>query len=289
MIEMTQLKYIDAFARYGTLSKAAEALDVTQPALTRSMKKIERDAGMPLFIRDARRLDLNPAGRIVAEYASKILQIEEEMLELAAKADRRERFLTLGSCCLSPVNMLYPRITELSGNRTVITRRMTDEELIRRLHDGSCQLGILRAASSDRHIRCRKYLHEQVHICFAADHPLAHRKYVTASDLKGLSILMYDTGFWTELCREKMPDTAFLLQTDPDTMDELVQQTNLPLFNTDLLLAYGFAPADYSYVPLAEDFAETDYFIACLKSEEAEYKDLFQEVCRETAGPAGNR
>ncbi|MCM1155375.1 MAG: LysR family transcriptional regulator [Roseburia sp.] len=49
MIEILQLEHLVAFAEYGTLSKAAEELHISQPTLTRSMKKIEEEFRAPLF------------------------------------------------------------------------------------------------------------------------------------------------------------------------------------------------------------------------------------------------
>ena len=56
MIELYLLEQIDAFARFGTLSEAARTLHISQPALTRSMRKVEELMGIPLFHRDKRKL-----------------------------------------------------------------------------------------------------------------------------------------------------------------------------------------------------------------------------------------
>ena len=51
MLEIYLLEQLEAFARCGTLSAAAEELHLSQPALTRSMKKLEEIVGVPLFER----------------------------------------------------------------------------------------------------------------------------------------------------------------------------------------------------------------------------------------------
>ena len=50
MIEIRLLEQLAAFAEYGTLSEAAERLHTSQPTLTRSMKQLEDELGVPLFI-----------------------------------------------------------------------------------------------------------------------------------------------------------------------------------------------------------------------------------------------
>ena len=68
MIEIRLLEQLAAFAEYGTLSMAAEKLHTSQPALTRSMKKLEDELGIDLFIRSKNHLELNETGRKAAEY-----------------------------------------------------------------------------------------------------------------------------------------------------------------------------------------------------------------------------
>ena len=51
MIDIFLLEQLDAFARTGTLSRAAEELHITQPALSRNMKKLEATLGVSLFNR----------------------------------------------------------------------------------------------------------------------------------------------------------------------------------------------------------------------------------------------
>ena len=58
MIELYELRQFAAFADCGTLSEAAEILHLSQPALSRSMKKIEEEIGVSLFIRRKNRLEL---------------------------------------------------------------------------------------------------------------------------------------------------------------------------------------------------------------------------------------
>lgn len=67
MPEIYQLRQLAAFAEYGTLSEAAEKLYLSQPALSRNMRKLEEDIGVPLFIRSKNKLELNENGKLAAE------------------------------------------------------------------------------------------------------------------------------------------------------------------------------------------------------------------------------
>ena len=114
--------------------------------------------------------------------------------------------------------------------------------------------------------------------------PLANRDVLRAEDLKGLSLLTFDVGFWVGLCRRKLPQTAFLVQTDVDAMDELVSASNLPVFNSDRMLEDGYVPEDSVSIMLDEDFARTVYYVACLDAEKDRYASFFSAVRAETIG-----
>ena len=68
-MELYQIRQLLAVAEYGSLSAAAGALNVSQPALTRSMQKLEREFNLTLFHRNRNRVELNEAGKIAVEQA----------------------------------------------------------------------------------------------------------------------------------------------------------------------------------------------------------------------------
>lgn len=73
MVTLTQLEELLHFAECGTLSGAAEKCHISQPALSRSMQKLEDDFGVPLFNRGKNRTALNACGRLAAEGARRII------------------------------------------------------------------------------------------------------------------------------------------------------------------------------------------------------------------------
>lgn len=64
MFELYELRQLITFAETGTLSKAAEILHLSQPALSRNMKKLEEDLGLTLFERTKNKLSLNKNGEV---------------------------------------------------------------------------------------------------------------------------------------------------------------------------------------------------------------------------------
>lgn len=61
-MEIRTLRYFWTIAEEGTVSKAAEALHITQPTLSRQIKELEEELGTELFIRGRRQIQLTEAG-----------------------------------------------------------------------------------------------------------------------------------------------------------------------------------------------------------------------------------
>ena len=74
-----EMKYIYTVYQKGSFSKAAEALFMTQPALSISIQKVENEIGMPLFNRDKKPLELTEAGQLYIEKIRQIMHLENEL------------------------------------------------------------------------------------------------------------------------------------------------------------------------------------------------------------------
>src|SRR5436190_21804675 len=78
-------------ARRGNVSRAAEALFLTQPALTARLKSLESDLGVELFVRSARGMKLTDAGRAFLPYAQRTLGLVTEGRQVISDLRSEER------------------------------------------------------------------------------------------------------------------------------------------------------------------------------------------------------
>lgn len=95
-MELEQLRQLVAFAEYGTLSKAAEALHLSQPSLSRTMQTLEEELQGKLFVRQKNRIVLNETGWIAVEQARKVLSAAEELAERVRLAERSRQSISWG-------------------------------------------------------------------------------------------------------------------------------------------------------------------------------------------------
>ena len=73
-----------------------------QTALSRSIKKIEEELGVPLFDCSKSRIALNETGKVAAKYALRVLEAEQEMREQTLAFERNRRTLSIGACAALP-------------------------------------------------------------------------------------------------------------------------------------------------------------------------------------------
>src|SRR5262244_952938 len=77
-MNLNHLAVFDAVAQTGSMTLGAERLDISQPAVSKQVKDLERALGLSLFDRIGRRVRLNQAGEILAEYAQRIFGLARE-------------------------------------------------------------------------------------------------------------------------------------------------------------------------------------------------------------------
>ena len=84
-MNLQQLRYVVATVDHQTMTAAAEALHISQPALTRAVRALERELGTPLFARAGRRVCPTPAGLAVAEHARRALGEIDRLRAMSAR------------------------------------------------------------------------------------------------------------------------------------------------------------------------------------------------------------
>lgn len=279
MIENYLLEQFVAVARYGTLLKVSEELHISQPSLSRSMRKIEEEFGVALFHRENSKLILNETGKVAAEYAQRALDANQEMIDHVIAFERSLRTVFVGSCAPLPINDIMATLQERLPGKTISTEIANDDKLITGLKNRAYQLVILHHDPDDRALFCQRFMQEQLYISIAEDHPLAKKESVSFEDLKGLRILMDgNVGFWMEECKDKLAQTDLLVQNSFDAFSELVQASRLPLFNSDRFLERGYAPPGRVSIPIIDPEAHATYYLSCLVNEQKAYRPLFNAV-----------
>src|SRR5262249_47061772 len=79
-MDLLQLEHFLAVVEERTFTRAAERGGRRQPAISQSVKKLEEEVGAPLFSRDVHEVSLTEAGRVLVEYARKMVRARDDAM-----------------------------------------------------------------------------------------------------------------------------------------------------------------------------------------------------------------
>ena len=280
MMELEQLRQLVAFAEQGTLSRAAEELHISQPSLSRTMQALEEELQASLFIRQKNRIVLNEVGQVAVEYARQVLAATEEMVRRVQLAQRTGRSVALGSCAPVPIQDLRPLLQELYDGVAVESElNRSDDALVDGLRQGRYQIVVTHEPPpQDEELFCFPYREEHLSLLVPVNHPLARLTAIRAADLAHQNLLLYsEIGFWTEVCREKLPQAHFLFMNEWDAFGELVGLGAFPSFVTD-----AFAPGqpieNKVVIPIEDEDFQAVYYFLCLEKERKKFQELITRL-----------
>ena len=283
MIDIYLLQQLVSFAECGTLLAASEKLHTSQPAMTRSMKKLEQELGVPLFVRSKNHLALNETGMRAAEYARRVLEADAEFESRVRAFDRSLHTLAIGFCAPVPQVVLTPILNNVFGDMTISADMMDDVDFLNRLENGTYQLAVTHFEPKDPMFYHKKCGHEDLFISVYPGNPLTFYPKIGLKDLDGLSILLLSRiGFWANTHRAKTPNSNYLLQVEADSFEELVRTSEYPAFSSSYYIRRNETFPDRINIPITDDECHTDFYLVCMKNEVDKYKALFRVITDKT-------
>lgn len=274
MFEFVQLEQLLAIDKYETLSKASEKLLISQPALSRSMQRLEAELQVPLFTRQKNKIAFNENGKLALEYARRIVDNCHEMKKRLQAFDKSQHTISIGSCAPAPMWKLAHQISRLFNDITINSEIKSLEKLVDGLSKNTYQIIITTSEINLPNIITQEYCTEKLYVSLPPAHPLAEHKELSLSDLNGQSMLILSKiGFWYDICKSKMPDSMFLIQEQLSALDELRRNSALPSFATDLT-STGHNHDNRILIPLTDPEVNVTFYIHYNNS----YTKQFQSI-----------
>lgn len=141
------IEYIISIAEEKSLSKAAEKLYISQPALSQRLKKLEEELGTPLFIRDNTGLSITDAGRIYINGGRSVLKIKQDALQKLSGMNRRNRDLLRFGCATSLALECIPAFRHKYPDIELITQHCNTPTAKESLIMGRMDIAVLLSSS----------------------------------------------------------------------------------------------------------------------------------------------
>lgn len=262
MLDKYQLEQLIAFADAGTLSAAAVRLHISQPALSKSMKKIEEDLGVSLFIREKNRLTLNQTGHFAVEMARKVMDAGNEMVWQVQEYDQRLRTISIGSCAPYPLWQVIPEITGRYPNNRITSEIASTQRILEALDAGQLDVAILPFPLEREGYRCTYWGEENLGFDLPVSHPLASRERLHFADLDGSKMIVFsEIGFWDEIHRKNMPKTEFMMLASRSMITTISAMSEIPTFFTKEASRYNPLPEGRVGVPIADADAHAEFYL----------------------------
>jgi DNA-binding transcriptional LysR family regulator len=180
MFRLEQLAYLVATAEKGSLNKAAKALYLSQPALSKQLALLEKQLGCRLFHRKRTGIELTEAGRYLYERASLILEQVEETVAGIKRFSEQQR-LRIGALPSVANHYLPERVaayTAGEAGKVALVVKDTSEELTALLEEGTVDAVLVQNKAGDAPFLTRPLLHESYLAVLPSDHPLAEKEAV---------------------------------------------------------------------------------------------------------------
>jgi DNA-binding transcriptional LysR family regulator len=227
-MEWQYLEYFRVTARLQHITRAAEELGMTQPALTRAIYRLERELGVPLFHHARRTTELTDFGRAFIPRVERVLKEfkegQREFAELAGRAQTEALLGTLRSLATNHVPRLvrdfhakHPEVRfNISQGRPI--------DLIKKLEVGEINIALIDAPAAGPNVQWRPVLNQELVIIVPPTHRLAGRESVRLNDLAGEVFVCYERG---NSVREAVEALCLEAEFEPKIMFESAFTTNM--------------------------------------------------------------
>lgn len=276
MLETHELRQLVAVADCGTLSAAADRLHISQPVLSRSMRRIEEKLELKLFTRSGgNHIALNDSGLLAVSEARGVLHLLDTMEQRLADHAARQKTIRIASCAPTPLVFLLERMSALVPSVTVVTELREEEGLRDGLRNGDYAYVVTQSPIKEPGIVSALYDAEQLHVSFPVDHPLSRRDTVSFQDLEGETMLIQEgLGVWEDVQRKLQGKVNFISARDNQGLRELIFASSLPCFASNLTGSCSTPANPRIEVPVSWSGAIKNYYLSCPEKHRAMLEKL---------------
>ncbi|WP_078661487.1 LysR family transcriptional regulator [Streptomyces sp. NRRL B-24484] len=188
-LDLRKLRYFAAVAEHRHFARAARALFIAQPVLSRQIRAFEQELGCRLFERTTRSVELTPAGQQLYEEVRRITAVVDSALRRVHEAARGEHRLVVAFSPGLHVSHAVRAFTAAHPDVPIDVFPLRWWERDAPIRDGRVHVAYLRGPFDGTGLRTVAVGHETKLACLPTTHPLAGRTALTTADLDGETVL----------------------------------------------------------------------------------------------------
>ncbi len=219
-MRIEQLEYVSAVVRLGSFRRAAEEIHVSQPALSESVRALERELGVDILERGRHGARISKAGRDLLPHVLTVLESVERLRGAADDQHRSARVLRVGTVTAATVPLVAPVIRRFRAAHPatqVEVFAVEHAEVQRSLLEGSSDLGLVNYLKGDdmhAELDSTPLLSGRPVVCMRQDSELAGRAAVPVRELGEAPLIVMRSGyvmhrFVRRLLQDQMPGSSY--------------------------------------------------------------------------------
>ncbi|WP_442599853.1 LysR family transcriptional regulator [Neobacillus sp. D3-1R] len=231
-MELRQLVYFLEAAKHKSFTKAAEALHISQPALSKMIKSLEDELDMTLIVRSNKTSELTDGGLIVMNYAQKILtQMDEMTRTLNDLTSLNRGSISIG---IPPIigSLYFPSVMadfhKMYPNISINITEYGGAKVVKSVEVGEFELGVAVLPVDDSVFNIYPIVEDQMKLVIHHQHPLASHNLIHLKELKDEEFIFYHEDFalhdimWKNFIREGFEPKILFKSSQWDLMTEMV-------------------------------------------------------------------
>lgn len=194
-----------AVAELLNYTKAAQALSLTQPAVSQHIRQLEADYEITIFRRGEKPLVLTKEGEVLVQYAKKIRNLHERMLIQLGDVRRKKRQLAIGVTETTMSSGIVEVIAKFETQTNCSSVQICTDEaknLLDMLRNYSLDLAVLEGSVSEADFYSLSIDSDQLFAAVSPLNSLSHRSVVTLEDLKTQRMVLRSAGSGTRMIWE---------------------------------------------------------------------------------------
>ena len=197
-MNLNQLKIFYMAAKHGSLSAAAEAMCITQPAVTKGIQRFQEYYEIKLFNRFGKKMALTDAGEVLYGIAESIFEMENQAEESLRDFQQRKRgfirILSSESFGSYYLPFIINRFSKANPRIRISVDLLPTEQIVEKTVALSNDLGFISYPVPHKKLFMREILEDSYQIIVPPGHPFALKAVIEPEDLAGQPVIVHEKG-----------------------------------------------------------------------------------------------
>ncbi|WP_066298455.1 LysR family transcriptional regulator [Bacillus sp. FJAT-29937] len=290
-MNIDQLTFIIQIAKTGSVSAAANALNISQPGISKSVTKLEEELGVMIFNRTNKGLVPTSVGEELIEKSEEIMLLIQELKEISEKyntsTNRKLRLATAPTIVPYLSNSIFSLIRENPSMQIGIVEKES-EEILNDINKKAIDIGFLiinKEITENKNIDFKKIITVKFYVTVKRDSELSKKQFLTPKDVENHRIIMYNSGIKKEIQELTNEESKLnisviqnmnLIKKAIDEGDYISINTDFAFYNNPNMLNWNITT-----IPLIVNGEQLETSIGCARLRKIEMTKVMKQFLKE--------